>query len=114
MAKPKLKILSVGSTHSDWETAIGNRLKDQFEIQWVEKQSLSTEELALSLKNHDFSLIQGELSLQLKKIVVRRSVKSFFIDFIDFVYHQGGEIWGRSLFSEVVSKLLKTYIRDQD
>ncbi len=97
-------------------------IKDELSIggiepEWTlkkESETLAKAEITKLLQEHDFTIIDGELSLSMGPFVKKRSVSSHFLDYVDFVTPVKNELWGQSVFSEVFLELLRNSIENQD
>lgn len=89
-------------------------VKDHFDCECVIQLGLTQQNLKEKATEADISLFADSYCLQPSGFVKRRSVGSHFLNFTDFILNQQGELWGRSVFTEVFRQVLLHSIQNQD
>ena len=101
---------------SESESVAHSLAQQKLEISWELKQTvnISEKELKLLLKGYDVSVLCDQYSFMGPAIVERRSVGSHFLQYIDLVRKEAGQLWGYSLFSEAFKEVFLSSIQNQD
>lgn len=114
MSQKNFKILSIGPQEPVWREDVQGRVTQSLQLHWTHLESVEVSEFKKLMEDYDLTLIQGPLSLNLHKVLPHRSIGSHFIRYTDCVFLEDRQLWGHAIFSQVIGRILKKYVRDHD